>query len=239
LISCEELTEEKALAIVAFNLKRKKRDVDMLTIQEAIDYLRKLYGSLRQVEKRAGVSYEMLREFLLIKRLPEIKHLIKTRKIDSVEIVEEISKLKEVNKRKELAENIVKLKLTTKDVRDIVQYINANPEISIEDCIQRVLKSKSIVEKRFMVVMELKESTLDMLKREAEKLSVSIEDLAKSIFENLKIKDLKSCDIRDKLIAITVLKSGLKDLKARAKDLKVSLEELGETVIYKWLSEKS
>lgn len=238
--SKEELSEVKALAILASNLKRKKRNVDMLTIQECIDYLREYYGSLKEVEKRAGVSYEMLREFLNVKKLPnEIKLLVKSRKIDSVEIAEEILKVKGNKRQKELAENIARLKLSTKDVRDVVQYANTVLELSIDDCIRRVLESKAIKEKRYMVVMELKNSTLERLRKEAEKLSVDIEDLAKSIFKNLKIQNIISCDRHGKLIALTVPKNELKVLKEKAKELKITLEELAETAINEWLSEKS
>lgn len=238
----EKLTEEKALAILASNLKRKKRNVDMLTISECIDYLRELYGSLREVERRAGVSSEMLREFLLVKklveRLPNLQRRIELREIDSVEVVEEIWKVKGIERQKELVENIARLKLATKDVRSVVQYVNASPNLSIENCIRRVLESKAIVEKRFMVVMELKNSTLEGLRKEAEKLSVSVEDLARSILENLKIKDIISYDMRGKLIALTVLEDGLKVLKEKAKELKIALEDLAETIINDWMVRK-
>lgn len=235
-----ELTEEKALAILASNLKRKKRNVDMITIAECINYLKELYGSWGEVTRRADVSYEMLREFRATLELPdEVKRLVKARMIDSVEVAEEISKLDGAERQIKLAENFVRQKLTTKDVRDTVQYAKANPNLPIEKCIQRVLASKPVVEKRYMVVMELRNSTLQTLKKEAEKLSLSTEDLVGSIVEDLRVENLIACDTRGKIIAITVGEDGLMALKGKARKLNVDLEELAETIVENWLVKKS
>lgn len=234
-----EKTEEKALAILASNLKRKKRTVDMITIAECINYLKELYGSWREVTRRADVSYEMLREFRATLELPdEVKRLVKARMIDSVEVAEEISKLDGAERQIELAKNFVSQKLTTKDIRDTVQYAKANPNLSIEKCVRRVLASKPVVEKRYMVVMELRNSTLQTLRKEAEKLSLTTEDLVKSIVEDLKVENLISCETRGKIIAITVGEGGLTALKGKARKLNVDLEELAETIVENWLVKK-
>jgi len=232
-----ELTEERALAILASNLKRKKRNVDILTIAESANYLKGLYKSWREVARRADVSYEMIREFVAALKLPErAKQLVRARKIDRVEVVEELSKIKGDERQIEAAEVFSVERLTTEDIRSIVQYANANPDLAIERCVKRVLESKPIIERRYVAVMELQDHTLETLREKAKGLSVTPEDLVRSIIEGqLRLRDIISYDMRGRVIAITVREEGLKVLREEARKLKLSLGELAETIIQDWL----
>ena len=95
-----KLDEETALSILFANTKRKKRTTDLLTIAKNCDYLVKLYGSQKAVSEKVGLSSEMIREFLVVLKLPkQIQDLVSERKIDSIDIVREISALKESPKQ--------------------------------------------------------------------------------------------------------------------------------------------
>lgn len=232
-----QLTEENALAILVSNLKRKKRNVDILTIAESCKYLKELYGSWKEVARRADVSYEMIREFVAALNLPErAKQLVRDRKIDRVEVVEELSKIKGTRRQIEAAEAFSVQRLTTEDIRSIVQYANANLDLSIEGCIKRVLESKPIIEKRYVAVIELRNSTLEALRDKAERLSVAPQNLVKSIIEGRLGLDAISYDMRGRVVAITLREGGLKSLRQEARKLKLTLEELAETVIEDWLA---
>lgn len=235
------LTEEKALAILASNLKRKKRTVDMLTIAESCRYLKELYGSWMEVARKADVSYEMIREFSAILKLPpSVQQLVRARAIDRVEIADELSKIAGADRQIKAAEIFASQKLTTKDVRDVVQYAKTNPDLSIEECVNRVLESKPIIEKRYVVVMELQNYTLQTLDEESQKLTTSPQNLSKTIIEDaLKLKNMMSFDMHGRVIAVTVGAEGFKTLKTETKKLRVNLENLADRIIQNWLAKSA
>jgi len=136
----KKLDEETALAIVFANTKRKKRNADLLTIAKSCDYLAKLYGSQKAVAEKVGLSTEMIREFLTVLKLPaEIQDLISERKIDSIDIVREISVLQEPSKQIVAAEAFINS--LSEDVRDIKRLIK-DANVSVKDAKKTVLDAK-------------------------------------------------------------------------------------------------
>jgi len=118
----KKLDEETALSILFSNTKRKKRGADLITIAESCEYLVKLYGSQKAVAERVGLSTEMIREFLTALKLPEeVQELISDRRIDSIDVVREISVLKDPSKQ--IAAAKVFVSSLSKDVRDIKRLI--------------------------------------------------------------------------------------------------------------------
>lgn len=135
-----KLDEETALSILFANTKRKKRTTDLLTIAKNCDYLVKLYGSQKAVSEKVGLSSEMIREFLVVLKLPkQIQDLVSERKIDSIDIVREISALKE--SPKQIIASKAFINSLTKDVRDIKRLIK-NTNISVQNAKKSVLDAK-------------------------------------------------------------------------------------------------
>jgi hypothetical protein len=126
-----DLDEETALAIIFSNTKRKKRDLDILTIAKAFEYLVKLYGSRKAVGEKVGLSAEMVREFLNVLKLPkEVQELVSKRVIDSIDTIKEISAIKDFSKQIEASQAFASL--TSKDVRDIKRLIKVE-DLSVND----------------------------------------------------------------------------------------------------------
>lgn len=136
----KELDEATALSILFSNTRRKKRNVDLLTIAKSCEYLVGLYGSQRAVADRIGISAEMIREFLTTLKLPaSVQELVSSRRIDSIDIVRELSALSDSSKQSAAAEALVHT--PSKDVRDIRRLIRGT-EVSIEDAIKVVSVAK-------------------------------------------------------------------------------------------------
>jgi hypothetical protein len=134
------IDENSALAILFANIRRKKRSTDLVTIAKACKYLIELYGSQKSVANKVGLSTEMIREFLTTLRLPaKIQRLISERKIDSIDIVKEISAIKDPSKQIAVAHLFTSS--LSKDVRDIKRLIK-EANLSIEDARKTVLNAK-------------------------------------------------------------------------------------------------
>lgn len=136
----KKLDEETALSILFANSKRIKRKTDLLTIAKNCDYLVKLYGSQKAVAQKVGLSSEMIREFLVVLKLPkQIQDLVSDRKIDSIDIVKEISALKEPTIQ--IAASKVFTNSLTKDVRDIKRLMK-DANVSVKDAKKAILDAK-------------------------------------------------------------------------------------------------
>jgi len=136
--------EETALAVLFSNTKRKKRTVDLLTLAKACEFLVEKYRSRKEVASKLGLSTEMIREFLLPLKLPnKIQNLISERKIDSLDVIKEISSLKGSSQQIEAA--VALTRVPSKDVRDIVRLVReGNVPVSEAKDVVFELKSKGL-----------------------------------------------------------------------------------------------
>jgi ABC-type Zn uptake system ZnuABC Zn-binding protein ZnuA len=134
------LDENAALATVFANIRRKKRNNDLITIAKAFEYLVKLYGSQKSVAEKVGLSTEMVREFLAVLKLPkEVRYLISERKIDSIDVLREISVLKET--KKQIAASEAFVNSLSKDARDMKRLIK-DAELSVNEAKKTILDAK-------------------------------------------------------------------------------------------------
>ena len=171
------LDEETALSILFANTRRKKRSEDLITIAESCEYLTKLYGSQKAVAERVGLSTEMIREFLAALKLPEeVQKLISDRKIDSIDIVREISVLKDPSKQiaaaKAFADSL------SKDVRDIKRLIK-DTSLPVAEAKKAVLESKPKGLHIFM--MDFDDETYRAVIEQAKNMKVKPAELVKQI----------------------------------------------------------
>lgn len=134
------MDEQTALGILFSNTRRVKRSADLLTIAQACDYLLRLYGSRGAVAKKVGLSQEMIREFLKILILePEVQHLIKTRKIDRLDVAYKLSKITDPGLQIEAARKT--MSLPSKSIRDIERLIT-NTKMSVDESTKKVEASR-------------------------------------------------------------------------------------------------
>lgn len=135
-----EFDEQTALAIVFANTRRKRREVDLLTIGRAFDYLASLYGSITKVSDRVDLSPEMIRQFITVLRLQkEVQKLVVRRKIDRVDMVKELAAIREPAKQIAVAREAVAS--DTKDLRDIRRLVKAGRSTA-KDAKATILQNK-------------------------------------------------------------------------------------------------
>jgi len=142
---------DEALAILLANTgsgatRRIRRHRSILEIAEAIDVARLRLGSLREVSERVGLSTEMLSDFLSATKLSSaVRDLVKSRALDSVDIVRKLSRLPRVDQLP-VADLVVKEGLNSEDVRAIVSLRKLRPTESIAQIIEHVRRSRPIRE---------------------------------------------------------------------------------------------
>jgi len=182
-----EFDEDIALSILFGNTWKKKRAVDLLTLSKYCDLLVKNYGNSRKaVAEKLGVSPEMVRTFLIAKDMPsEIQKLISERKIDSLDIIKQISEIKNPEDQVIIANAI--LDLPSKDIRDIIRLIKKD-KIHAEDAKKIILGEKP--KKYHVYLIDLENKDNDKVLTEARKRKMKPADFVKKIvlewFDNKK-----------------------------------------------------
>jgi len=176
----KELDENTALSIIFTNTKRKKRNVDLLTVAESCEYLFTLYGSQKAVAERVGLDSEMIRQFRSLLKLPaEIRSLISSRQIDKLDVAYRIAMMKDSEQQIDAARAIADMVLS-KDVRDVTKLVRKSGS-SVEDSKRRVIEAKP---KGFHVfVMDFDDRVYHSIHRKAKKMGVSPAQLVKQIVE--------------------------------------------------------
>lgn len=175
------MDEESALAIIYSNTKRHKRSLDLLTIAECFEYLKKIYGTQEAVAKKTDLSREMVREFLQVLTLPEyVKQLIRNRRIDSIDTAYRLTKIKDENTLENYTSQL--LNLSTHDIRDIIQATKENIGWSIEGAREIVLKTKPT--NLHFFVLDFSNDDYNKLIAASKKLNCSTAEIIKRITED-------------------------------------------------------
>jgi transcriptional regulator with XRE-family HTH domain len=184
------MDEETAIATIFANTKRHKRVVDLLTIAECFEFLTKVYGSQEEVARKTDLSREMVREFLQILNLPpDIKDLIKARKIDSIDTAYRLTKLKDDTSLRTVVNKLSILQAL--DVRDVVRTTMENSETSVDTATEVVLKAKP--KNVHVFIIDFTEENYKKLVSSARKRSCSPADLIKNIVDSW-LSDIKDED---------------------------------------------
>jgi len=232
-----EFDENEAFAILLTNLGKTKRNANLLTIAECCVRLKERYGSWGKLakrivinNKRAHIDEETLREYGTIVGLPdEIKRLIKDGKIASMDKAFRISCLKGREDQIKLAKAIIQNNLSTSDVRAIVEYKTKNPDIALEQAIDRVLDSKTRVVTYHIVIMELRTETLEALRKEAKNVKKTLEDLVFIILsERWKKNWIISFGMRGNDLIFKLSENGFRTLQKMAKTMHLQLKDLAD-----------
>lgn len=174
------LNEATALAVIYANTKRKTRKENLITIAKAFGYLVKLYGSPSIVAERVDLSPEMIREFLLILKLPlQVQKLVSQRKIDSIDILREISAIKDPSKQIIAANEFIST--PTKEVRDIKRLIKQEG-MTVENAKKTVLNARPKDLNIFIIDFD-NETYLALIKK-AKELKVKPPELVRGIVKD-------------------------------------------------------
>lgn len=137
----EQLKE--ALAVLISSTRNKKRPLPMTEIARWLEVAVGKLGTYAAVGARIGLSAKMLRQFAAVSELtPEVRDLIASRKIDSVDAVAHLAMLAKSDQlviAKALAEKTIQ----TADVRGVVQLRQLEPNLPIDGLLHRITESKT------------------------------------------------------------------------------------------------
>lgn len=216
-IAEKEKQEERIIGRVLANTLAQKRPSNLIEIANDIEFLKNKMGSLESVSRVVGISSDMLRQFLCVNQLsPEVRKLVKDRKIDSVTIIHKMRRFNE-NEQKIISDEVISGRLTSGDVRALAALKNKLPELTIHELISRLLSSKDIrlYVVRFQIPQELKEMRA-----------------LKESFEGIVGKDqIISFDVEEGIGSLELTKVGLKKLREAAKQRNLTLRKFVELIV--------
>lgn len=227
----------RSLAKITKGTRHKTREVNLLEVAEVFKSFHSKEYSLERVAKITKLSPEMVREFLIINNLDErVKSLIKRGLIKSVDVCYRISKLKSADQFL-LAKEFIKNNFTSDDIRNIVKYKLDNPDISINNAIERVIKSKN--KKIFVAYLGIEESTFDKLSKIA-RFKNDKQEFIKSIFlQVIPQKSILHFELNGRVVIIKLSKEGLQIFRIKAYELKVPLRLLADVLLNEHFKERS
>jgi len=230
--------ERKLIGIVIVGTLRnwKNRRVNILKVAEALKSLQAVYGSLDKLSEAVKLSPEMIREFLkLLELTDKVKNLIQKGLINSVDIGYRISKLQE-KEQIVLAKNVIDKNLCSNDVRNIVRYKIDNPNIDINEVINRVIESKD--KKYYIAYLGIEEPTFEKLKPEVKnKNKIERSKFIQRIFNKVIEKEhIFSFTLNGRVIIIKVTREGLSAMRQKAKELRIPLSKLGDALVKEYLN---
>ncbi|MCE5237463.1 hypothetical protein LLH23_03115 [bacterium] len=140
---------EKWLELIAkiiANTRRRRRKLNLTELAEVIEEASALLGGLVPLAETVSLSEEMLREFLLVKKLvPRARELVRSRQIDSVDAVRSLSQLRPQDQEM-LAEAVISGRFTTDDARAAIAFMKAMPETDMGTILDMIDQSRNIVE---------------------------------------------------------------------------------------------
>lgn len=205
------------IARIIVSTKTKKRQFSIYDTAEDIKSLRNETGSMQEVSRLIGISPGMLNQFLSVYKLPyEVIELVKTRQIDKVSIVHQLSKFKEKD-AVELAHLIITQGISSQDLKIFVPYRKQFPNETIKELVKKVRDSKNI-----------KVSVIRFSKRDFNKSEVSIKQEVTHIVGE---DNFLALDSDDNYFDIKVTALGEKKLRETAKKQKKSFQEFISQII--------
>lgn len=222
----------KTLAKIGKGTKRKKKDINELEVAKEIAFLYEMYNSLDKVAKLVKLSPEMVRQIKsLITLEDEVKKLYMDGVLKGYDIGYRISKLQGKDQIM-LTKYIIDENLSSKDVRAIVKYKIANPKISIEEVVTKVIQSKD--KKIYVSYLGIEEDTFNRLLRKIKNRD-AIKTL-KSIFTEVVSREfITSFELNGRVVILKVVKEGLNEIRSKAKELKIPLAKLADTLAKEYL----
>lgn len=172
------MDKDLALAILFANVKTHRKK-DFRKTAEAVRYLREFERmSYADIGRAVGADGWTISQFDKLYDLPESVW----KQIESGNIM--LDKGYRISRRgseiqAELGDALSDL--NTEDARAVVEYVVKNPDLSIDECKRKVLESKTVKDKIFMVVVPLPEETYAKLKQDSRKRNISVDDMVRQI----------------------------------------------------------
>lgn len=230
--SIDELSpEEKGKLLASIGSRKQRRPLDPMTVAEILGHTQ----SNAELATKLGITPRMVGMFKSLLSLPDtIKPYVRSREI-SIDKAVRLATLSDATSQQFLAKAILAEPhtFTAPTVSKIVALKNNNKNMHIDDCARRILKSKPIVENRYIFVTGIEKSLSETITIKAEKQGISSVDLLKGILKQnlLSEKTLLSLVVHNGIVMLTFTPEGWQSLREKSGSLGVPLDEVVETLI--------
>jgi hypothetical protein len=224
--------QEKALLLATVKTHRKERGLDYITAAEIFQRT----PSNQELARVFHTTARLVGMFKSLLSLPEdIKDYVRTGKISSLDKAVRIASLKDTGSQLFLAKAILTdpATFTAPTVSKIVTLKNRNKDMSIEECVEKVLKSKPIVENRYVLVTAVEKALSQTGSEKATEEGISFSDFVKKTIRQILPSDdsLLSIMTHNGMILLTLTAEGWQALRQKSGNLGVPLDELVETLL--------
>lgn len=232
--SLNELSpEEKGKLLAGIGTRRKERPLDPMTVAEILGHTPMTSAELAN---RLDVTPRMVGMFKSLLSLPEtIKPYVRSGEISIDKAVRIASLKRDTPSQEFLAKAIITEPgvFTAPTVTKIVALKNRNKDLTVEDCAKMVLKSKPIVENRYLLVTGIEKSLSETVNKRAADQGISSLDLLKGILKQSLPSDesLLSIVTHNGIVLLTLTAEGWQSLRQKSGSLGVPLDELVETLV--------
>ena len=230
--SVDELTaEEKGKLLASVGTRKQQRPIDPMTVAEIFRHT----PSNMELAKKLGITPRMVGMFKSLLSLPEtIKPYVRSREI-SIDKAVRLAALNDAVSQQFLAKAILAepKTFTAPIVTKIVALKNNNKGMPVEDLTKMALKSRPIVENRYILVTGIEKSLSETLVNKAAEQGISSGDLLKGILRQSLPTDesLLSIVTHNGTVLLTLTAEGWQSLRHKSGSLGVPLDELVETLV--------
>jgi hypothetical protein len=184
---------------------------NLIEIADDIQELNNISGGLDKVSNIVGVSKGMLNRFLKVKKLtPQTKNLVKKRIIDSVSIVDDLTKFSDDDQNFIVAE-IIADNIKGKDIRLLSPLRKQFPDIDIYLLIEKLKKSEN--------------KKISVIKFDTQDLSKDIDNLRKDLINITGNNELVDLSLNNSEGSIKLTSKGEKELRSAAKKQRKTFQE--------------
>jgi hypothetical protein len=209
-------TLENALAILISSTRARTRTRSLVELSDWLDVAVRHLGSVRAVADRIGLSPDMLRQFLSVRRLhPSVMELFARRELDSVDAATHLSRLS-FDDQPFVADLLQRRQIDTSDVRAIQQLRKSSTSVSIGDLVSNVRTSRTT-----------QEYVVDFVVRGSQE-PLKVEGAIRQVFPSDQIVTLQ---LNGALGRLVLTKEGRRTLSASARRLRVPVKTVMNSIL--------
>lgn len=208
---------DEALALIIASTRTRKRPVSICELATAIEIATREVGTLDALGDQIGLSTKMLRQFMQVNDLsPEVKKLVDTRKIDSVDAVSHIARLS-IPDQEAVAKVLAEGDWDTSDVRAFLELRSSKPDTETMELMSQVQSSKTIHEFAF-----------EFIRRQG----ISEEEVSNKLSEVIDSGSVKNITFEGTKGTIVFDKHGRDQLRRVAQQRSIPIRDIISNILY-------
>lgn len=237
--SMHELSpQEKGLFLASIGTRSKRRAYGPMTVARILSNTPS--ASDKELAKNLPITARMVGMFKSLLSLPEtIQPYVMWTGGISIDKAQRISSLKDDPVSQHfLAKAIIDNPrvFTAPIIAKIISRKSRNKDMPIDACVNMVLKSRPIVENRYVLVTSISKESSMLLETKAEEQGMTFPDLLKKVLkQNIPKDTLVSLVTHNGIILLILEEEGWNALRQKAGALGVPIDELAENLIKNWL----